>query len=126
MEVNNLLSDNWIVGNLQSAFNTWNDKLTEIWSLVTTSPETFRGGASRLGIHTEGHPGKEVRHTSRRQLVDLMGKHSFQFNTPGVFLVILPGEFGGAVSRKGTAPISLNRYMLEIFPRDKLLRDTIK
>ena len=38
------MSDNWIVGNLQSAFNTWNDKLTEIWSLVTTSPETFRGG----------------------------------------------------------------------------------
>lgn len=45
MEVNNLLSDNWIVGNLQSAFNTWNDKLAEIWSLVSTSPETFRGGA---------------------------------------------------------------------------------
>ena len=45
MEVNNFLSDNWIVGNLQSAFNTWNDKLAEIWSLVSTSPETFRGGA---------------------------------------------------------------------------------
>ena len=45
MEVNDLLSDHWIVGNLQSAFNTWNDKLTEIWSLVSTSPETFRGGA---------------------------------------------------------------------------------
>lgn len=44
MEVNDLLSDNWIVGNLQSAFNTWNGKLTEIWSLVTTSPESFRGG----------------------------------------------------------------------------------
>lgn len=39
------MSDNWIVGNLQSAFNTWNGELTEIWSLVTTSPETFRGGA---------------------------------------------------------------------------------
>lgn len=38
------MSDNWIVGNLQSAFATWNDKLTEIWSLVTTTPETFRGG----------------------------------------------------------------------------------
>lgn len=34
----------WIVGNLQSAFNTWNEKLTEIWSLVTTTPEEFRGG----------------------------------------------------------------------------------
>lgn len=39
------MSDNWIVGNLQSAFETWNGKLTEIWSLITTTPETFRGGA---------------------------------------------------------------------------------
>ena len=39
-----LLSDNWIVGNLQSAFNTWNDKLAEIWSLITTTPQEFRGG----------------------------------------------------------------------------------
>lgn len=39
------MSDNWIVGNLQSAFDTWNGKLAEIWSLLTTSPETFRGGA---------------------------------------------------------------------------------
>ena len=38
------MSDNWIVGNLQSAFNTWNDKLAEIWSLVTTTPQDFRGG----------------------------------------------------------------------------------
>lgn len=38
------MSDNWIVGNLQSAMNTWNDKLTEIWSLVTTTPQDFRGG----------------------------------------------------------------------------------
>lgn len=38
------MSDNWIVGNLQSAFNTWNDKLVEIWSLVTTTPQDFRGG----------------------------------------------------------------------------------
>lgn len=38
------MDNNWIVGNLQSAFNTWNDKLTEIWSLITTSPQAFRGG----------------------------------------------------------------------------------
>ena len=38
------MSDNWIVSNLQSAFNTWNDKLGEIWSLVTTTPQDFRGG----------------------------------------------------------------------------------
>lgn len=38
------MSDNWIVGNLQSAFETWNGKLTEIWGLVTTTPQDFRGG----------------------------------------------------------------------------------
>lgn len=38
------MSDNWIVGNLQNALNTWNDKLNEIWVLLTTSPEEFRGG----------------------------------------------------------------------------------
>ena len=38
------MSDNWIVGNLQSAFNTWNDKLAEIWRLITTTPQEFRGG----------------------------------------------------------------------------------
>jgi hypothetical protein len=38
------LSDNWIAGNLQSALNTWNSKLTEIWSLLTQTPQTFKGG----------------------------------------------------------------------------------
>ena len=38
------LSDNWIVGNLQSAFNSWNGRLNEIWTLVTVSPQDFRGG----------------------------------------------------------------------------------
>lgn len=37
------MSDNWIVGNLQSAFHTWNDKLAEIWALITTTPQEFRG-----------------------------------------------------------------------------------
>ena len=39
------MSDNWIVENLENAFNTWNDKMAEIWSLITTSPQAFRGGA---------------------------------------------------------------------------------
>ena len=39
------MSDNWIVANLENAFQTWNDKMAEIWSLVTTSPQTFKGGA---------------------------------------------------------------------------------
>ena len=38
------MSDNWIVGNLQYAINTWNGKLSEIWQLVTQTPETFKGG----------------------------------------------------------------------------------
>lgn len=31
--------------NLQNALNVWNDKLGEIWRLITQSPETFKGGA---------------------------------------------------------------------------------
>ncbi len=39
------MSGNWVVQNLQNALDTWNSKLAEIWSLVTTTPETFKGGA---------------------------------------------------------------------------------
>ena len=38
-------SGNWIVDNLNNALNTWNEKLGEIWNLLTQSPETFKGGA---------------------------------------------------------------------------------
>ena len=38
-------SGNWIVDNLNSALGTWNDKLAEIWTLVSTAPEDFKGGA---------------------------------------------------------------------------------
>lgn len=37
-------SDNWVVQNLQNSLQTWNDKITEIWSLITQSPEEFKGG----------------------------------------------------------------------------------
>ena len=37
-------SGNWIVDNLNSALATWNDRLAEIWQLLSTSPEEFRGG----------------------------------------------------------------------------------
>ena len=37
-------SDNWIVQNLQNALNTWNEKLAEIWQILTQSPEEFKGG----------------------------------------------------------------------------------
>ena len=35
---------NWVVGNLQNSLDTWNEKLNEIWTLVSTSPDSFRGG----------------------------------------------------------------------------------
>lgn len=38
------MSDNWVVQNLQNALDTWNSKLSEIWQLVTQTPETFKGG----------------------------------------------------------------------------------
>lgn len=38
------MSDNWIVQNLTNALETWNEKLSEIWSLLTQSPQTFKGG----------------------------------------------------------------------------------
>lgn len=38
------MSDNWIVSNLESALSGWNDKLSEIWGLLTQSPATFKGG----------------------------------------------------------------------------------
>lgn len=37
-------SGNWIVDNLNSALNTWNERLGELWTLLSTSPEHFRGG----------------------------------------------------------------------------------
>ena len=37
-------SGNWIVDNLNSALGTWNGKLAEIWTLLSTSPENFKGG----------------------------------------------------------------------------------
>jgi hypothetical protein len=37
-------SGNWIVDNLNSALGTWNGKLAEIWQLLSTTPENFKGG----------------------------------------------------------------------------------
>lgn len=36
---------NWVAGNLQNALNTWNNKLSEIWTIITQTPESFKGGA---------------------------------------------------------------------------------
>lgn len=37
-------SGNWIVDNLNSALETWNGKLSELWTLISTTPENFKGG----------------------------------------------------------------------------------
>ena len=37
-------SNNWIVENITNALNTWNEKLSELWRLLTESPQTFKDG----------------------------------------------------------------------------------
>lgn len=47
-------SDSWVVQNLINALDTWNEKLVEIWQIITQSPETFKGGgiwSAIVGIH---------------------------------------------------------------------------
>lgn len=39
------MDNSWVVDNLQRAFSTWNDRMEELWSLLTQSPETFKDGA---------------------------------------------------------------------------------
>ena len=39
-----MLSDNWVVKNLENALGTWNEKLAELWQLITQTPESFKGG----------------------------------------------------------------------------------
>ena len=46
--------NNWIVDNILGALETWNQKLAEIWALISTSPQDFRGGGIwgvMVGIH---------------------------------------------------------------------------
>ena len=38
------MSDNWVVQNLINALKTWSEKMAEVWTLLTTSPENFKGG----------------------------------------------------------------------------------
>ena len=38
------ISDNWIVNILENALTDWNGKLSEIWALLTQTPQSFKGG----------------------------------------------------------------------------------
>ena len=49
------ISDNWIVNILENALTDWNGKLSEIWALLTQTPQSFKGGdiwTVISGIHT--------------------------------------------------------------------------
>jgi hypothetical protein len=35
---------NWVIDNLNNALKTWNEKLSEIWQIITQSPTDFKGG----------------------------------------------------------------------------------
>lgn len=59
LKVGGNLNQNWIVENLNNAFSTWNGKLGELWGLVTTGPQTFKGGAVWSVMQTL-HNGIEV------------------------------------------------------------------
>jgi len=37
-------SGNWVIDNLNNALETWNNKLSETWQLVSRSPTEFKGG----------------------------------------------------------------------------------
>jgi hypothetical protein len=39
------MTGNWIIDNLNHALGIWNQKLAEIWLLITQSPEQFKDGA---------------------------------------------------------------------------------
>lgn len=39
------MSDNWVIQNLDNALKTWDEKMAEIWALLTQSPQSFKGGA---------------------------------------------------------------------------------
>ena len=36
--------NSWIIDNLNAALNTWNEKLAEIWQLLTQGLADFKGG----------------------------------------------------------------------------------
>ena len=46
------MSDNWVVQNLINTLDTWNDKLAEVWKLMTISPERFKDGMSGRRDHS--------------------------------------------------------------------------
>ena len=49
------MSDNWVVQHLVNTLNTWNEKLAEVWELLSMSPESFKGGGIwRIMVNING------------------------------------------------------------------------
>ena len=49
------MSDNWVIQNLTNVLTKWNEKLAEVWQLLTQSPQDFKGGLiweTIVSIHT--------------------------------------------------------------------------
>lgn len=76
------MSDNWVVQNLENALETWNEKLSEIWHLITTSPQEFKGGGDlecycqyqrRASGHRPGPARAVIRGRGRAYLRELHG-----------------------------------------------------
>lgn len=86
-------SGNWIVDNLNSALGTWNDKLAEIWTLVSTTPERievfylpayspelnpdeYLNHALKLEVHSGDLPfsARDIDHKIRSFLLSLQKK----------------------------------------------------
>ena len=38
------MDDNWMIECLNWTFTFWNEKQMEIWELVSTTPQEFKGG----------------------------------------------------------------------------------
>ena len=68
LKVGENLNQNWIVENLNNAFSTWNGKLGELWGLVTTGPQTFKGSAVWSVMQTL-HNGKPKTNIAKRKKV---------------------------------------------------------
>ncbi len=53
------MSENWVVQNLENSLTTWNNKLFEIWDIVTQSPTEFRNGTI-WNVITNIHDGLQA------------------------------------------------------------------
>ena len=73
MEVNNI-SDNWVIRNLENAIGTWNEKLAELWQLLTKGhPQRRAKNIHQVIISpVEEHSKKPAE--ARRRIEALLGE----------------------------------------------------